>query len=63
MARDPNEKIKKVYFAWSSHEKFRWVPNWDRVWRDNYSGIRFRVVKWGWWFWTVRRNRRHQTNG
>jgi hypothetical protein len=53
------EKPKRVYFAWSS-SPWRWLPNWDRVWRDHYTGIRYRVIKWGWWFWTVKRGKKAQ---
>ena len=52
------EKVRLLTLHWSATPKWRWIPNWDRTWRDHITGWRFRVIKWGWWALTVRRDRK-----
>lgn len=50
-----NERVPLVTVAQSVGSRFHWVPDWSRTWRDRgFTDYRFRVVKWGWWYWTIR---------
>ena len=60
MTRHVDERgkpIKLIHFMWGVGP-WRWAPDGSRTWRDHVTGYRFRVVKWGWWAWYIRRDRK-----
>lgn len=50
------EKVKRIYWMWGT--RWYWWPDWSRQWRDYLTGYRFRVIKWGPWVVSIRRDRR-----